>query len=549
MQSPISMLRLFHSHSNQLIILLFFFFLYVFLAWLVCGGENWWVIDYVDGQNVFYGDDAYRFFLSRSFLVNPDLYTYNFVLPGALVLDGTVTALTNGDLFFSRCVHAIVGAVSLVLLFDSAKKVGATTRSAFAAVLVLGLLPRYSLMSISFYGEAWLGGFICLSIWLFVQNKTLLLAIVASLLPLLRPEGVFFLGAYGLYFILKRNWSALGLLILPGSVYFLYLIGSLNSLSDYNYWRIELRTILSKLSPGVGKWELFGFYSAFYVVPAAVGCFLSPMRKLWPVILGGVLWLAWFQGLVIVDLATVESRYAFPLYPLFTISWAVFFTSFGRKISDMGLSSPMFGLFFFLLVFFVISFHLFKMSHVQKAILKDGYVVFFRNVIEGDWENIYPRRTPSERKGWGDLNEIMIDVVNNDPGTDKIAIYDSVLFYKLDPHKIPDHVTVGFLTSGYMVFHVLLDGQTFIQHPGGNMYSYLKYGEPDFGDDEARILVADIMPLSGYPYTWKSGNYELYLFSYEASSEADTDIDKKPNITPQYLRKIYKKIRKSPSKN
>lgn len=78
-------------------IFLAFSVLYVTLAWLVCGGETWWVIDNIDSQNVFFGDDAYRFFLSRSAWVNPDLYTYSFVLPGQLLLDGAITALVGGD--------------------------------------------------------------------------------------------------------------------------------------------------------------------------------------------------------------------------------------------------------------------------------------------------------------------------------------------------------------------------------------------------------------------------------------------------------------------
>ena len=528
----------------RLSLFLFFVSLYVFLAWVVSGGEKWWIIDYVDGQNIFYGDDAYRFFLSRSFLLNPDLYHYNFVLPGAMVLDGLVTTLTDSDLLLSRCFHALIGSLSICLIYDSARSLGVTRKISFFAILLLAFLPRFSLMSISFYGEAWLGGFICLSIWLYVKKKYFWLAFVASWFPLLRPEGIFFLSAYGVFFIFERRWKELLLLFAPGSLYFLYLNIVLPDFAEYNHWRIELRKILSKLSPGVGKWELFSFYSSFYTIPAVAGFFMKPMRFIWPAVLGAVLWLIWFQGLVFFDLATVESRYAFVLYPVLTLSWAVFFcTLLGKVKNELFVYVDLSHMVGFVAIA-IIFFHFSEMSLVKYAIKNDGYKLVAESILKGEWNKIYPYRSRSERQGWKYLNDKMISAMNSDPGIDKLAIYDSVLFYNLDPKKIPEHIEVGLLTSGYMVFHVLLGGQTFIQHPGGMMYSYLKYGEPDFGEDESRVLVADVMPLVGYPYTWKSGDYELYLFSYNESDSPQQELKSKPIITPSYLNEMYKKLKK-----
>ena len=92
---------IFGSKKWQAILLfLVFSMFYIFLAWVVSGGDTWWIIDIINGTNVFYGDDAYRFFLARSAWLDPSLYSYNFVLPGALILDGLIISLSGADLFF-----------------------------------------------------------------------------------------------------------------------------------------------------------------------------------------------------------------------------------------------------------------------------------------------------------------------------------------------------------------------------------------------------------------------------------------------------------------
>lgn len=137
------------------------------------------------------------------------------------------------------------------------------------------------------------------------------------------------------------------------------------------------------------------------------------------------------------------------------------------------------------------------------------------------------------------MAETIENFLAEDKGIDNLSIYENALFYHLDPQKIPRHVTVGFLTNGYMVFHLLLDGQSFIQHSGGKMYSYLDYGEPDFREGERRALVLTIMPLENYPYSWKWGETEMYLFSYLESDHARVDISERPNITQEMLHKAY----------
>lgn len=516
--------------------------LYIGLAWVVSGGDTWWVIDFVDGQNVFFGDDAYRFFLSRGAWVNPDLYTYNFVLPGQLFLDGAIIGLAGGDIFLSRCAHALVGAGGLSLLYLCGRELGLSRTVLLAGLVMMGLLPRYALMSLSFYGEAWLGFFVVLAVLLFLRKHYLLMACVVSWLPLLRPEGIFFLIPVGVYLFRERKIRELILLLLPGGIYFVFLCVALPSLSDYSYWRQELRTILSKLDYMIGEWDLFFLYSFLMTVPAVLAGFSQYARRLWPFLVGAVLWVVWFQLLLLNQLATFENRYSYVLIPFITLLWVAFFSLSGqwlagRLVGRWSGITP--GLLACFVALAVVGLHFDKTSNVRQAVRKYGYSGLFERMVEGRWDELYGYHPVESLESRKYIVETIESLLAEDEGIDNLSIYTNSLFYYLDPAKISPHVTVGFLTNGYMVFHLLLDGQSFIQHAGGRMYSYLDYGEPDFSQDEKRALVVTIMPLENYPYTWKRGGIEMYLFSYLESDRARVDISGKPKLTPRELQDAY----------
>lgn len=521
---------------------LFFFSLYAALAWVVSGSDAWWVIDFVDGQNVFFGDDAYRFFLSRGAWVNPDLYSYNFVLPGQLFLDGTLINLVGGDIFLSRCLHGAVGAAGLSLLYLNGREMGIPRGTMLVAAVMMGLIPRYALMSLSFYGEAWLGFFAILSLLLFLRQHWRWLAFVAAWLPLLRPEGILFLVPLGLALLRQRKWPEIVLLLLPGSLYFLYLCVTLESLADYSYWRQELRTILNKLEYPVGEWALFSLYSFFLTVPAIVGLCFRMRTRLMPFVVGCFLWIAWFQLLVLNDLATFENRYSFVLVPFLVLLWAICIHEIQRFLAGHYRGKHLLawqGSLAALFALAVVGNHLDKTGNVSQAVRKYGYSGLLERVVQGRWDELYgfhPRESLDARQNAVAKIE---ELLAKDAGIDNVSIYTNSLFYYLDPAKIPSHVTVGFLTNGYMVFHLLLDGQSFIQHAGGRMYTYMDYGEPDFSHGERRAVVVTVMPLENYPYTWKEDTIEMYLFSYVASDTARVDISQRPQLTPLMLQEAY----------
>lgn len=194
----------------------------------------------------------------------------------------------------------------------------------------------------------------------------------------------------------------------------------------------------------------------------------------------------------------------------------------------------------FLLAFVVCLQHFGNMLQIKRGMHAYGLAGMSAYMLRGDWQKLVSFYTPSQTRSWQLLVKKIESLLERDRGIDKVVIFDSGLYYFLDPAAIPSRVTVGYPASGYMVFYALLNGQAFVQHPGGKMYHYLEYGKPDFHKGERRVLVVDLMPLNNYPYSWSAGGYELYMFAYAESLTPATDLDKAPMLTPAMVDQMYK---------
>lgn len=524
------------------LLFLVFSTLYIWLAWIVSGGETWWIVDIINGTNVFYGDDAYRFFLARSAWTDFSLYTYNFVLPAALMLDGVITTLADGSLFLSRSMHGVLGAAAVCLVWDSGRRIGINRSIMTAAALVMGLTPRYVFTSLSFYGEFWVGFFACLLLWLFVYRHFMLAAVVAGFLPLMRPEGIYFLGLFWVYMVKERRFSEAIVMIMPGLAYALFLYSSLTALQDYNYWRFELRRILSKLALNKSQWEMFGTYTWLLVLPALFGFLNGSVRRLWPVLLAAPLWLFMLQVLVVSGMATFEERYTYCLIPALSILWAAFLAWAWPKIALVIQSGVLRAVLASMFVLMTVLAGIRQLTLIDLRIQQNGLAWVLGRVAGGEWERIFIHHSNEAMMARRHISSKITALLASDAGIDKLVIFDPFLYYKIDPRDVPKRVIVGYPSTTYMVFHLLLNGEVFIQHSHDRMYSYLRFGEPDFREGERRVLYVDLMPLEAYPYTWKWGgiNYELYMFSYIDAHKPEVDLDNASMIYKNDVQNAYR---------
>lgn len=520
--------------------LLFFLFscLYIGLAWLVSGGDRWWVMDHIAGFNIFYGDDAYRFFLARSAWLNADLYGYNFVLPASLFLEGVVTTLSQGDLFISRGIHALLGSTTLLLIWLCGRTLDISRPVMILATLVAGLMPFFALVSLSFYGEVWLGLMISFSLFLFIRNYWLLLACVVGLLPLIRPEGLFFMIPFWFYLLKERKWLCCIMMLVPGVAYGIFLLLWLPTLSDMGLWRIELRKILAKVPLSENHWrEMKLTYSPFFTVPAIIGLLFKSLWRIWPWLTGAIIWALFLILTVSMGLSDYEPRYTYSLIPALVILWASFWmclVGWIRQRKSLPISAAA-----FLFMVFCLSGHFLKVMPISRYIEKNGVAGLVHVLVSAKWTEVFGYHSKETIESWAAISGQIEELLISDDGIDKLIMFEAPLYYHVNPRLIPDHVVVGFPAMGYLAFQVLLDGQIFAQHPGGRMYSYLRFGVPSFSGAERRALYADVMPMPNYPYRWKKGDIQLYLFSYQESSEPEVNLEQAELVTKERLLKEF----------
>ena len=79
----------------------------------------------------------------------------------------------------------------------------------WSAAGFLILSPGYFLLIFSGLTEPFFGFLLCLAAWLLLLDKWQLSALVISLLPFVRPEGLFFIGLFSFYFLLHRKFRFL----------------------------------------------------------------------------------------------------------------------------------------------------------------------------------------------------------------------------------------------------------------------------------------------------------------------------------------------------
>lgn len=527
---------------DLVLVFMFFSLFYVGLAYIVSGPHTWWFIDVINGSNVFYGDDAYRFFLARSAWLDSSLYTYNFDLPVGLMLDGIVTSLSGGDLLGARCIHAVLGALGLCFVLDAGLRLGVGRVIMVSAVIMMGLIPRYAFTTLSFYGEFWLGFFISLLLWLCVTRHILCAALVASILPLIRPEGIYF-WAFLMVFMLKKGfWKPAMFMLVPGVVYASFLAFSLPDITQYGAWRFELRKILEKLVLVRSKWEITQTYSLLLVFPAAFGLLYRPARCLWPLFWGAMLLILFLLITVFAGLAGYEERYTYGVIPVLVVLWASFLAWLWEWSGEFVLTPPLKVVVVLIFTFAVVLSGMRQLTFLSMRVEGEGLAWVVKKMLAQEWEAIFPRHDSQARDARKEMVKKIYLLLWKDRGIDKLVVFDPALYYLLDPHEMPAGVTIGYPSTSYAVFHLLLNGQILVQHSRLPMFTYLRFGKPDFHRGERRVLYVDLMPLQRYPYDWKWPGlyYDLYMFSYLESRIPDVNVEAAPMIYPEEVDRLYR---------
>lgn len=496
------------------------FALYSLLSYLSRGPESWWFIDFVAEGNIYWGDDAYRFFLARSAWHNPDAWWFNFTLPVALLGDAIVTTISGNQLLLARFIKAALTVLAVGFVYLSCLRLGLRRHMAFLGAGLLALMPLYFFVSMSFFAEAWLGLLIPAALWAHLSGRKLLACTLVALLPLVRIEGIFFVATVGLVALQQRDWRSLTVLLAPGAFYGLLVMAG-PGLMPWSGWRFEMM----KVYAAAGDWyggvfpRIFKVFFLPWLLMAIIGLWLSRAGPVAAYAAGTVLMVVFVVVSALLEAANFEPRYLSPVMPVLAVGGAVFLDraeaavrrSTGRAAAVFALlvlaGSSLVAQFFSLYVFDHLRTNAFQHGRLPEAVRKAPLAL-----------GTYFRRFDREQlDAYREYAAVVTRMLEKNPGIDTVVVSDFVVFYFLEPDRIPRHVRVVFALFGRGRLEPILGtGQTagYFAHPP--FFARFSYQAP--WQDRGLMLYLDQIPMAAYPYHWNVRGRHIYLFAGQQMS-------------------------------
>lgn len=495
-------------------ILLLIAALYMILAKVTSSGPQWLVLDLVDNFKIFGIDDSYRYYAAQHAWQQPELYSWSYVLPVGLILDGLLATLLNGDLYLMRCAHALAAIASLWLTYAAGTRLGAPRWTMIIAVLLLALMPLYVFVSISFLAESWLTLLATATFYAFIRKQYVLCAMIGSLLPLTRPEGLFLIAPLAVF--LLRHWRLRELILLglPGLLYLIHLVVTLSPLSMYWDWRLHLRTLIN-VYHAEGFYRASGFFSTFnpfWTLPALATLFLPPLRQLWPIWTGALLSATWFIVSILRELSFYEARYFTAMLPLLTVSWALFYAWLSARPAFAHTQKGLATLFIIASLLLGAE-HLLQFDPV-KAQIGNGErwpVAGPKPIGQG-----FTAISVEEMQARADTVKTIDRLIRQYPRIDTLVLFDTELFYYLDPKRLPRHVRITYAPASSHIALNLFGGSFFSMYPDGAQYAYYNFRLPTREHRPEALYIGQMScPLCKPIY--QAGSFQIFRFAYNTT--------------------------------
>lgn len=502
------------------LLLCVFLFLYFPLSYLSSSTEYWWALDSIHSIRIFFLDDAYRYFSIRQAVHSLSVPAWSYLLPGQILFDGILIRIFDANLVLVRVAHAALAIVALRFLWVAMIRQGIGQAESLMSLLVLSLMPLFIFVMLSFYGEAWLALSVIAMLYGLSAHNYLVLSLAAGLAPLFRPEGIMYVPFVLLYLLRVRQFKCAALLVVPGFIYALHVLVSLNSLQDYVLWRFEMRKLYGRVMMD-GQFlfirDPFGYmqtYSFFWLPIAVAAAFCLPVcRGWWPVLGGGGLFLLYTTLNVILGTGEYEARYLVSVLPILAVCWAAAL-SWLRHIVMHRLGNLSALTVTLVVPLWVIS------SHVLQSDILREYVVSILTASPDGRSSLY-EHVPRARPGVVSSLEDAANVVHILTSPEVPAKIDRVListssydvFYRLDPARIRQDVIVAFSPSGEAIFNLIREGEPlFSTFPQGRQYEHLFIQPPDLHDQKLLLYFGEL-PMAFSP-GWIFDLRKVYLLSY-----------------------------------
>lgn len=495
-------------------------FFYGLIISTIRGDGEWIYVDEVGRNNFYWGDDAYRWFIARSAWLNPDVYWFNFSLPVWIFLEGLIATLSQDILLHARYLKAALTAISVILFYKACLKLGFLRWTSVAGAFLLASMPLYFFVGMSFYGESWLAFLITASLYCHVHGYRRSFLLIMAMMPLVRPEGFFFVVAFTAILLFQRRWRELPVMLSFGGIFFISIF-VFSEPSAFFGWRAEAAKAYQAQGEVYG-WDgrsLFDVFAVPLALPALIGLLLPKVRPLFGFYVGALfVFLKWGVDFS-ANKALFESRYFSPLIPLVVLAFVgsldaayLFF-----KKEDFFIREVRFLL--ALLVVLVFGSHIYSLTTIRTAFLwgvRDGQPLRYLSTNWSEGGRLYGLSL-EEKAYYREYANVVTKMLMLNQDIKVLLVGNVQAFYFLDPKLIPDHVRVVFSLFSRVhqnaAFASTEAAGYFAEQP---YYGYFSLTDPTYEKD--KLLYMDYVPDATNPYQWQVGGSKMagpnsiYLF-------------------------------------
>ncbi len=482
-----------------------------FYVWFVTastGSANWLVIDFLEMIKVFGVDDAYRFYSAKEAFERGALYSWNYILPLSLLLDGVVVFLAQDSLYVARLLKLLPLLASLCFVYMTLRRLMVREWVALASVILLGLMPVYFMVFMSFYGEGWAALLLSVATWAVLSQRFVAASALVGLSVLARPECFFIVVAFGVFFLYQKRWRALLVLLLPGALYFGWLLLALDALGHYFEWREVFGQLMSRFGDVRGFYDVrfLSTFNLFWLLPAILALFLRHLRRYWMLPLSVILLILFFVATAAAGKSFYEARYFVSILPLLAIGFAC---AVDRMLASTWLSIGGRGgvqVMVLLLLGFILLEHSQQMDAVRMKFgagerwpIQGGGAMLSRPLYLNDEQMSAPKA----------MAGAIYKALENYPQIDHVLIYDAPVLYYLDPARIPEKVTVGLapFVPGF------LGDNLFSLFPEGRQYGFFEIA-PVTSMLTPRVAYIGRLNCESCQSSYSADVYRLYIFEY-----------------------------------
>lgn len=484
---------------------------YSFIAFLARGGSEWWYIDFVSGSNIYWGDDGYRFFLSRAVWLNSEIFWFNFFLPLAATLDGLLQFIADSSYELARYLKSIPLAISIILFYHSCRQLGVGVLAAFLSCFVLAFTPLYVFVGLSFYGESWFLFFISLLVFFLAAKRILFAVIVLSLMPFIRPEGLIFIACFSLYFLINQKYKLVLLTFLPGFFYLLLILFYGPGVGAYLSWRGDVVDVYRSVELWYGgDWlKVFDVVDLSITFFALYGAWAKRVAFYWLLLIAVFLIIARVALSLVMNMGSFEPRFLVAYFPIIMIGFAAFLDEVVSSCLIKHVKSIVLA-FCVSLAFFMSLNSLDVVDNIRAYFLKNWNLP--KEVIQRPFQlsTYFKKADYEEISAQLEYAEVVMKMLEANPQIDTVIVADSRVLYFLDPKRLGD-VRVVFALFGWATLKRVSDKfETFGYFPNSPYAGYFQLDYPREG--RKMLLYLDDLKMANYPFHWNVRGNHIYLF-------------------------------------